>query len=94
MGPVSYLYLAGGISMVILGFYLLGILQHLAFSLLSPGPSSSGTIPYLLILYPLVAPDSSFNGTIVYIVRYFLLGIVLIRLISKASPIRHTKPQF
>ncbi|MGX1308045.1 hypothetical protein AB7M35_002803 [Amorphus suaedae] len=36
MGPVSYLYFAGGFGMVLVGFYVIGVLQRIAFSAFVP----------------------------------------------------------
>jgi hypothetical protein len=77
MGPVAYLYFAGGFLAVFLGFFFLGIVQRGLFFLLQPAVSAPGGATFLAMLSTVVMIDSNFNGIIISLIRELLLVLLL-----------------
>ena len=83
MGPLTYLYFAGGGIAVAAFFFLLGILQRWLWFMLQPWASLSGAVIFLSLLTIVSIVDSSVNGVIINFVRMFPLMIVLSRLLFR-----------
>jgi hypothetical protein len=90
MGPVTYLYFAGGLPAVTLGFLLVGLLQRLAIFLLQPWNSLPGGVVFLALLSRLATIDSSFDGFLISLFREVPLLLLLQFLLfcSSAQPSR------
>jgi hypothetical protein len=84
MGPLDYLYFAGGPVAVFLGFFFVGIVQRCLYFLLQPRTSTAGAVIFLALLYPIIQIDSAFNGLIITLCRDFPLVIMLQFLIFKS----------
>jgi hypothetical protein len=78
MGPVTYLYFAGGVFMVIIFFYFLGILQRYIFFTLKPWQNISGAFIYLTIFSTITVIDSSINSIIISLLRDIPLTVLFI----------------
>jgi hypothetical protein len=81
MGPVTFLYLAGGAAAVFLGFALLGAIQRLSWALFEPWSSLPGAFVFLVLLPDFAVIESSFDGVLIEILRrvpLLLLGQPLI----------------
>jgi hypothetical protein len=81
MGPVTYLYFAGGILAVIVAFWLVGVIQRILFFSLQPWNSLSGTVVFFGTLQTITIIDSAFNGVLVSLLRDLPLMIILCSLI-------------
>lgn len=77
MGPVDYLYFAGGSIAVFLGFFFVGTVQRCLYFLLQPQSSTAGAVVLLAMLTPLTIIDSAFNGFIVTLCRDLPLALLL-----------------
>ena len=71
MGPLGYLYFAGGGGVIFLGFLAIGILQRCADTMFGDFRVAGGMIVYLGLLSPLVLIDSAFYTIFVTILRTF-----------------------
>lgn len=69
MGPVSYLYLAGGMLPIFLGFLFIGAIQAITWRIFNLNTSCGGIIIFIVIFSILFNIDSSFNGVIVDLFR-------------------------
>ena len=78
MGPFTYLYFAGGIIAVFMGFFFIGILQRVLFFITQSWVSSAGGILYMSMLVTVVVVDSAFNGIIVSLFRELPLVLLLL----------------
>ncbi len=76
MGPVTYLYFAGGTVAVFLGFFFIGVIQRTVFFAIRPWASAPGAFFFLGFLYSLSFIDSSFNGIILNLIRFFPLYVL------------------
>lgn len=74
MGPIVYLYFAGGSVMVILGFFLIGILQRFAGELILIGGGAA--LIGFAILRPLILVDSAYNTILVSLIREVALVFI------------------
>lgn len=83
MGPITYLYLAGGAVAVFIGFFLLGIMQRFLFFVLSPGQSMPGAIVLLAMLGSIAIIGSSFDAIIVALCRELPMLILLQHIIFR-----------
>lgn len=82
MGPIGYLYMAGGIFWVAIGFFGFGLLQALIFDGIARG-GAGGLIIYLGVAGTLVTIPSSFGPAVVGVLRMlpiaFLAQMILLR---------------
>jgi len=77
MGPVTYLYFAGGFIAVFAGFFCIGILHRSLFFLMQPAASVAGAMVFMATLQILVSVDSSINGMVVTLCRELPLLLIL-----------------
>jgi hypothetical protein len=84
MGPVTYLYFAGGFIMVFLGFYFVGIIQKFLFLYFDPSTSISIAFAYLVLLGLLSSIDSAFNTLIISLFRDFPILLFFLFFIFKS----------
>ncbi len=75
MGPITYLYGAGGVFAICIGFFFVGLMQRLLFFYFSPWKSLPGAVIFLGMLSTFTLIDSAFNGIIVNLFR--LLPILI-----------------
>ncbi len=68
MSPIGYLYMGGGLVLVILGFLLYGVLLRFAFFFLLNGNIYSMLV-FLLLLDSLYNLDSIYSNSLVYMTR-------------------------
>lgn len=83
MTPMGFLYFAGGYLFIVLGFYLVGILQKTLWQFYLAGGGQ--ILVFLALLSTVVLIDSAYNGMIVYWLRYVPLFIFLQTLILKKA---------
>lgn len=83
MGPFTYLYFAGGVIAVALGFFFIGIIQRAVTDVFLVSPKAGAAIPFLIVLPTLVAIDSSYYSIIISLVRYLPIALFLQRLIYR-----------
>lgn len=82
MGPVTYLYFAGGVIAVFIGFLVIGVVQRLFWSLVQTG-GSGVTFIYLFAIGTLVLIDSGVNGFFTHLFRYVPIYVLLQFLLFK-----------
>lgn len=75
MGPITYLYFAGGVMAVVMGFGLLGVAQRALIAGLF-GAGGGAVFCYLLLMPTVVSIDSAFNTVFVGIIRYGLIAVL------------------
>jgi len=73
MSPFTYLYFAGGVVAVCMGFFAVGVVQRVWWELFLLGGGSGFVVNYLGILSGLVAIDSAFNTFFIGLMRLFPL---------------------
>jgi len=83
MGPIAYLYFAGGYPAVMIAFYIIGILQRVLWFRLTPWASLPGAIIMMALLAPVAVIDSAVNSIIITIIRDTLLLLILVRILFK-----------
>ena len=96
MGPVTYLYFAGGVVAVFIGFFCLGIIQRALFFLLQPWASLAGAMIFLNMLQTVTVIDSAVNGMIITWLRELPILFVLQLLIfvkARRQFVGGTSPQ-
>lgn len=76
MGPITYLYFAGGIVGVILGFLIIGIMQRAFFEAFAK-KGSGGLLLAIAILPVLGTVDSYVPGGFIWLTRYLAPLLVL-----------------
>lgn len=81
MTPMGFLYFAGGYVFIVLGFFLIGILQKTLWQFYLAGGGQ--ILIFLALLSTVVLIDSAFNGTIVYWIRFLPVFIFLQAFILK-----------
>jgi hypothetical protein len=89
MGPFVYLYFAGGYVAVVLGFFLIGIVQRGLFFLLQPESSTPGAVVFLAMLATVGVIDSAFNGLLIALFRTLPLLLLLQSLLFRGRGIAH-----
>jgi hypothetical protein len=77
MGPFTYLYFAGGMMAVFIGFYFIGFIQRVLFFATQPWISAAGGITFLSMLTYIAIVDSSFNSILVVLCRELPLMLIL-----------------
>ena len=83
MTPFGFLYFAGGFVFIIMGFFLIGILQKTLWQFYLGGGGQ--LLVFLAMLSTVVLIDSAFNGMIVYWLRFLPVFIFLQSLILKKN---------
>lgn len=86
MGPLTYLYFAGGATAVVVFFFLLGILQRWLWFMLRPWTSIAGATIFFSLLTTVSNVDSSVNGLMINFIRIFPMMILLSRLLFHKAP--------
>ncbi len=75
MSPVSYLYFAGGLLVVLAAFFFVGVWQRVLYEeFLFAGPG--GVIVFVGMLMPLVKMPHSFYALIIYVIRMVPLLLI------------------
>lgn len=87
MGPVTFLYLAGGSAAVFLGFVFIGISQRLLLFLTQPYIYLSGAVIYLGLLQPVSVIADGFDGLIILLMRDLPLLLILQRILYRRGQI-------
>lgn len=77
MGPVTYLFFAGGAVAVFVGFLFFGIVQKILVLLIRPTEGSARALVYLSILPTISNIDSAVDGTVVSVFRMIPLLFLL-----------------
>ncbi|MEK8049884.1 hypothetical protein AACH10_06520 [Ideonella sp. DXS22W] len=85
MGPVAYLYFAGGAVAVFLGFAFIGAAHRVLLTLLRPTESSPGAVVFLAVLMPLINVDSAFNSILIMLWRELPLALAIQFLLFRSS---------
>jgi hypothetical protein len=85
MGPLAYLYFAGGFFGVTLGFFVIGVLQRCLWLLSLPWSGQPNAVLFIVLLPTLVFVDSSVYGTVINLIRYSVLLLFLIPLLYRRS---------
>lgn len=83
MTPFGFLYFAGGFAFIVMGFFLIGILQKTLWQFYLAGGGQ--LLVFLAMLNTVVLIDSSFNGMLVYWLRFIPVFIFLQTLILKKT---------
>jgi hypothetical protein len=83
MSSFLYLYFAGGIFIVFLFYFFLGILQNIIFNLFNPGKFFAPTLIFLILLPKISLIDSAIYGIISFFFREFIILLILQYLIFK-----------
>ncbi len=76
MGPVGYLYYAGGVWAIIIVFFLIGLLQRLIYSTFLVNGAAGGCIVFLGCLYGVAVIDSSAETVFTTTIRFLPLLIM------------------
>lgn len=85
MGPLTYLYFAGGFAAVAIFFFLLGILHRWLWATLRPWERISGAVIFLALLATVANVDSSVDGAIINLVRNSVMILLLSRLLFRRA---------
>lgn len=83
MTPIGFLYFAGGFTFIILGFFLIGILQKTLWQFYLAGGGQ--LLIFLALLSTVVLIDSAFNSILVYWLRFVPIFIFLQALMLKKT---------
>jgi len=75
MTPIGFLYFAGGITAVLIGFFVFGIMQRFIWNFYLGGGGQ--LLIYFGFLSSVILIDSSINGTLVSWIRNFPIIIIL-----------------
>jgi hypothetical protein len=83
MTPFGFLYFAGGMIFIFLGFLIIGIMQKTLWQFYLAGGGQ--ILIFLAFLSTVVLIDSAYNGMVVYWLRYFPVFIFLQTLLFKKT---------
>lgn len=83
MTPFGFLYFAGGLVFIFLGFLIIGIMQKTLWQFYLAGGGQ--ILIFLAFLSTVVLIDSAYNGMVVYWLRYFPVFIFLQTLLLKKT---------
>ncbi|MCZ7612745.1 MAG: hypothetical protein M5T52_04165 [Ignavibacteriaceae bacterium] len=75
MSPIGFLYFAGGLVAVIIGFFVFGVMQKVVWNFYKGGGGQ--ILVYFGFLSSVILIDSSINGTLVGWIRNFPVFIIL-----------------
>ncbi|MFM7839109.1 MAG: hypothetical protein ACKO6K_06045 [Chitinophagaceae bacterium] len=85
MSPIGFLYMGGGLVLVILGFLVYGVLIRFAACFLHEGNLFS-ILLYFIISTTLINLDSIYSNSLIYLTRYlFIFSIILWFLIGSRN---------
>lgn len=82
MSAVGYLYFAGGIAGVVLGFMLFGVVQRTLWVWLATA-GAGGLLVFVGVLEPLVSPGSAVDSVVISVVRAVPLLLVVQALVFR-----------
>lgn len=85
MGPVTYLYFAGGTAAVFLGFFVIGLLQRLLIFWCRPWRSLPGAVLFFAMVQTITLIDSAFNSLFITMVRDLPLTMLLLFILFGTS---------
>jgi hypothetical protein len=88
MGPLTYLYFAGGQLLIFIFFFFIGCLQRIVLFLLRPFHYFAGLFLYLLILMNISIIDSSINSILISLFRDIPISLLLVLLFFKKEKIK------
>lgn len=92
MTPMGFLYFAGGYTFIVLGFFLIGVMQKTLWQFYLAGGGQ--LLIFLALLSTVVLIDSAFNGIIVYWLRFLPVFIFLqYFILKKDKRVILSKPQ-
>ena len=77
MGPFTYLYFAGGVIGVALGFFFIGLIQRAMTDVFLISPKAGAAIPFLIALPFLIEIDSAFYPIIINLLRNIPIALFL-----------------
>jgi hypothetical protein len=77
MSSFLYLYFAGGIFVVFLFYFFLGIFQNIIFNLFNPGKFFAPTLIFLILLPKISLIDSAIYGIISFFFREFIILLIM-----------------
>lgn len=83
MGPFTYLYFAGGVIAVALGFFFIGIVQRALTDVFLTSERAGAAIAFLILLPTLAVINSSYYSIIINLVRYVPAILILQRLVYR-----------
>lgn len=83
MSSFLYLYFAGGVFVVFLFYFFLGIFQNIIFNLFNPGKFFAPTLIFLILLPKISLIDSAIYGIISFFFREFIILLIMQYLIFK-----------
>lgn len=92
MGPITYLYFAGGTFAVIAAFYVIGVMHRAMLFWLAPATSIPGGAIFLQLLATLSTVDSSIDGIVGILCRELPLLVVLLKFSFNSRPSRDAEP--
>jgi hypothetical protein len=75
MTPMGFLYFAGGYAFIVLGFFLIGVMQKTLWQFYLAGGGQ--LLIFLALLNTVVLIDSAYNGMVVYWLRFLPVFIFL-----------------
>jgi hypothetical protein len=81
MGPVSFLYIAGGVTAIVVFFLIIGMMQRALFVWFNPFVSFGGTVIYLAVVGNLAFINSAIDSMFVTMIREVPLILILSHLI-------------
>lgn len=93
MGPVTYLYFAGGAFAVFVGLLCFGVLHKLLVLLVPPAAGSARAFVYLSLLPTVANINSAVDGTVVALLRMVPLLLLLQYLIYQRVRPAHARRQ-
>jgi len=81
MGPVSFLYMAGGVTAIVVFFLIIGMIQRALFVWFNPFASFGGAMIYLAVVGNLAFINSAIDSLFVTMIREVPLILILSHLI-------------
>ena len=87
VGPIGFLYLAGGVWVIVIGFLLLGVAQRVMWSAFFQR-QAGGLLVFLGLIPSVVIVSSVFYDFIINGFRTFLLLLVIQYVVFKGEPLR------
>jgi hypothetical protein len=83
MGPVSFLYMAGGVTAIVVFFLIIGMMQRALFVWFNPFASFGGMMVYLAVVGHLASLESAIDSLFVTMIREVPLMLILSHLIIR-----------
>lgn len=85
MGPITYLYMGGGVTLVFLGFLIIGMSQQAFFSLIFIEEKIIGKIIFLMLLTNFAFIESAVNSYVLDFFRLIPMWILITHIFYKNS---------